>query len=955
MDIASDSSTVMVTELFFQQARLRPDAPAIEISAAAGSGPLANRTITYGALAESATALARFVQESGEPGDRVAVITHDEVELATALLGITRAGRIYFPLDPATPAERLRSQLRHASPRICLVGSDMDASLPRENLAPGSVRFFADLANTAQPEVEAKPVRSAGPDGACVLFYTSGTTGAPKGILSTGQAIAHFTLWERDLLDAGPGTRVARITSPGFDASLRDFLLPLTSGGTVCVAATPARTLEPAELAAWLREARVNVLHTTPSIFRGLLVTLDPGDPPALNDVLLAGETLWPADAARFFAAFGHGARLWNLYGPSETTMIKFFHRVNEGDARSSSIPVGHGLPGVRAVLLNSAGTAVAPGEIGEVFIETPFALAGYFQDQAQTAERFTARPDGGGTYRTGDFGRLRPDGGLEFLGRRDGQLKIRGVRVETAEVEFHLRALPSVRDLALVDRTAPGGETYLCAFLVSDQPIDAAALRLALARHLPAAMVPAVFVAMNAIPRTLNGKLDRRALPADPAFAARPPHREPRDAREQELARVWSEVLGLPRIGIDDDFFALGGHSITATRVLTMIRKIQGRAPALADFFGHPTIAGLSRFMRDTDVSHGATPHADSYRAVYNSIDNRLFAMGDSILVPLRRGASANGATIVLFHPAAGNLFPYLPLLPLLDPSATVLGIQHPLLTGDRAALSLEELARRYAETLAARISPGPLVLAGWSFGGTVAHATACLLVQREPRRAPPEVVLIDSYTRGPTAKPDHALVMGLAYLAADLLNVPPRPGADVPYGTVSAARTGAVMRLVVDQFGIEWRELAVTPAVAGLSARLVGELEQRSPWLRLVPAGLLRRLPVAARSFLLVLAARGAGYLGSIPVFATIKLIKLFCENTALLHRFRPTVFPGPVTLLLSDESDREAYDLPAVWRAWCAREPVLRKLPGNHYALLKEPALRDVAAAINARLPG
>ncbi|MES1241996.1 MAG: amino acid adenylation domain-containing protein [Acidobacteriota bacterium] len=591
-----------VQELFCRVADRDRSRPAIE------AGEL---RLTYGEVEDRSNNLANLLAGSGvEKGDLVGILAEDPVDVVISILACLKAGLVFVPLDPRVPVPRLALLLEEVAPRRLLVESGFAA------LAGNGVEVFLLEQGLVAGETSWNPERRlepAEPDQMCYVYFTSGSTGRPKGIAGRLKAIDHFIRWQMDTFEVGEGTRVSQLTNPAFDASLRDFFLPLCAGGTICAPPDRDLILDPGRLSRWLDEQRVEVVHCVPSLFRALLNDgLDPERFSALRLVFLAGEPLLPSDVARWSEVYGDRIRLINLYGPSETTMVKLFHCVEAADRERRFIPIGKPMRGARAVVVDAKNRACAPGQIGEILIRTPFRSLGYFNRPDLTREVFVQSPFSDNpddiVYRTGDLGRLLADGNLEFLGRKDHQVKIRGARIELAEVEDRLRAHPAVQDQVVVDRDDAAGNKFLCAYVVLREKVDPGALREFLAVHLPEVAIPTSFVVLDELPRTISGKVDRRALPA-PVTARRGADGEagPRNAVEELLASLWAEVLRADRIGIHDHFFAIGGHSLLATQVLSRVRRVFGVEVSLRSFFAAPTIAGLARRIAGEGRIEGA------------------------------------------------------------------------------------------------------------------------------------------------------------------------------------------------------------------------------------------------------------------------------------------------------------------------------------------------------------
>jgi amino acid adenylation domain-containing protein len=564
--------------------------------------------VTYRQLESRATEFAGILLDAGaEVGDLVAILGGETAEVIESMLGVLKAGCAFVPLDPKFPAATLSATVSEVQPRWWLVTpaySHLFEQLRREHgfeatMIPMDAVGSDELAGARRP-TRALPVAVA-PDALCYVYFTSGSTGRPKGIAGRLKAIDHFVRWEIETFGIGEGTRVSQLTSPAFDAFLRDVFVPLVAGGTVCVPPSREVLLDGAKLTAWIEQQAVNLIHCTPSLFRSILAQgLQSTNFPALRHVLLAGEPLLPSDVAKWLGIFRDRIQLVNLYGPSETTMVKLFHIVTPEDAEGRSIPIGRPMAGARAIVVDEQGKPCLPGKVGEIYIRTPYRALGYLNRPDLTSEVFVQNPFGSQpddlVYKTGDLGRLREDGSLEFIGRRDLQVKIRGVRVELGPIEDLLRSHEAVVDVALIDRTDSQGNKSLCAFLVLRHEFTTSRLVEFLREHLPDSMIPSAFRLMEALPRTLSGKVDRRAL-TDPGQAGSwlgTEYVAPRTPVEEELCKIFGELLGIPKVGIRDNFFEMGGHSLLATLLLSRIRAAFGVEVPLRQVFRTPSVEDL-------------------------------------------------------------------------------------------------------------------------------------------------------------------------------------------------------------------------------------------------------------------------------------------------------------------------------------------------------------------------
>jgi amino acid adenylation domain-containing protein len=594
--VAGPSGHAPVHELVAGVASRHPDRTAIEAG---------GRRVAYAELEAHANGLAAQLLAEGTPrGTLVAVLAEDPLLVIPALLAILKAGLVFVPLDPGLPERRLARMLGEVAPGWLLVEPGLAGLAERLAAAgtadppAGSRPRVSVLDEDAAAPAGAPPAVTTQPDDPCYVYFTSGSTGSPKGIVGRRKGLDHFVRWEIATLGIEAGTRVSQLTIPTHDPFLRDVFVPLCAGGTVCVPPEPTARLEPGRLVAWLDRHDVHLVHSVPSLLRVLLgERLRPELFPGLRWMLLAGEPLLPADVRRFRAIFGDRVELVNLYGPTETTLAKLFHRVRPEDLERPVIPIGRPIGGAKAVVVDESRGICPPGVAGEIYIRTPFRSLGYLGRPDLTREVFVPNPFSSDpddvVYKTGDLGRVRDDGAIEFLGRIDHQVKIRGIRVEPAETESALREHEQVHDAVVVAREDGAGGTSLCAYVVTAGRPAPGALRGLLAQSLPEVMIPTAFVLLDRLPRTPTGKVDRASLPPPPEEQRR--FLAPRTPTEELLAVLWQQLLGRDRVGADDDFFALGGHSLLALQVLSRVRERFGVEIALGELLRRRVLSALA------------------------------------------------------------------------------------------------------------------------------------------------------------------------------------------------------------------------------------------------------------------------------------------------------------------------------------------------------------------------
>jgi aspartate racemase len=580
-----------VHQLFEAQADETPGAIAVVYG---------DERLTYHELDRRANRLAHHLRELGVgPEVRVGVALERSVELVVALLAVLKAGGAYLPLDPSYPARRLAFMLADGQCPVVVTEERLVERLDARDVCV--VRLDADRRRiaAASPERVASGVDA---DGLAYVSYTSGSTGSPKGVAVPHRAVARLVRGA-SYARLAPDEVFLQLAPVSFDASTFEIWGALLSGARLAVA--PASALSLAELGRTLREHHVTTLWLTAGLFcRMVDEQLD--DLRGVRQLLAGGDVLSVPHVGRVLRELPE-CRLINGYGPTETTTFACCYPAGPLSGSRDSLPIGGPIANTRVYVLDLHLNPAPVGVPGELYIGGDGLARGYLDRPALTAEHFVPDPfgaePGSRLYRTGDRVRWLPEGVLEFLGRLDQQVKVRGYRIEPTEVEAALGEHPAVREAAVVAQEDPIGEKYLVAYVVPREEggsLPAGELRRFLQGRLPGYMVPAAFVVLRALPLTANGKLDRAALPTpapsagaglelDAAFVA------PRTTAETVLAAIWAESLGVSRVGIHDDFFALGGHSLLATQVVSRIRDKLGAEVPLRLFFERPTVAGLA------------------------------------------------------------------------------------------------------------------------------------------------------------------------------------------------------------------------------------------------------------------------------------------------------------------------------------------------------------------------
>ncbi|HHS9951451.1 TPA: enterobactin non-ribosomal peptide synthetase EntF [Klebsiella quasipneumoniae subsp. similipneumoniae] len=709
-DTAMPLPATTLSALVADQARKTPDAPALAD---------ANWQFSYREMRQQVVALAQLLRQRGvKPGDSVAVALPRSVFLTLALHGIVEAGAAWLPLDTGYPDDRLRMMLEDARPSLLIASEDQ---LARFSDIPGleSLCYQQPLA-----VAEDAPLALSKPDHTAYIIFTSGSTGRPKGVMVGQTAIVNRLLWMQDRYPLSADDVVAQKTPCSFDVSVWEFWRPFIAGARL-VMAEPEAHRDPQAMQQFFAHYGVTTTHFVPSMLAAFVASLDADSVAAcrtLRRVFCSGEAL-PTELCREWERLT-GAPLHNLYGPTEAAVDVSWYPACGPELAAvtgSSVPIGWPVWNTGLRILDAAMRPVPPGVAGDLYLTGIQLAQGYLGRPDLTASRFIADPFAPGErmYRTGDVARWLANGAVEYLGRSDDQLKIRGQRIELGEIDRAMSALPDVAQAVshacvFNQAAATGGDArQLVGYLVSDSglPLDTAALKARLAEQLPPHMVPVVLMQLADLPLSANGKLDRKALPL-PTLGGERSGRPPEPGMETLVAAAFSQLLGCEVNDIDADFFALGGHSLLAMRLAAQLSRQLARQVTPGQVMVASTVGKLSALLA-ADLS-----------------DEQAQRLGLDTLLPLRE---SDGPTLFCFHPASGFAWQFSVLARYLSPRWSITGIQSPRPQGPMAsAASLDEVCEHHLQTLLAQQPHGPYYLFGYSLGGTLAQGIAARLRQR-------------------------------------------------------------------------------------------------------------------------------------------------------------------------------------------------------------------------------
>ncbi len=883
----------------------RPGAPAVQ------SG---NIVLTYHELNERASVAARHLRECGVRSEsRVAISMMPSEAMIVGVLAILKAGGVCVPMDPSIPLERLQFMLADSQADVVLTDPDFAG---RFDGGPCRVTCLpAADAPTGDTDLE----DLATPDSLAYIIYTSGSTGRPKGVcVAHREAASHFEIM-RDAYTLRDDDRMLLFASLSFDASFEQMFVTLTGGGALVV--TDAHALLPTEFSTFIRDMRVSVLDIPPAFWQQWM---DEGMPGGLEyvgpqfRVLALGGDVLPVESLRQWRKIPGNAsvRLLNAYGPTETVVTATVFEVPSEfgqDPSAERIPIGFPLPGTELYVLDRHRNLVPKGLPGELYIGGNRLARGYWNRPELTEERFVPHPftpkPGARLYRTGDLVLLREDGALEFLGRIDHQVKIRGFRIELGEIEAVLLGHPAIRDAAVIRCEDRPGDAYLAAYVVAveERSLDASALRAHLRLSLPDYMMPSVFMFMEALPRLLSGKVDRKGLPAparDSAKASPEDPEEPHTDLERILVGIWEEILRVDRVRVHDNFFDIGGHSLLAMRVLSRMRDALQVTLPLRTFILHPTIEGLVQAI------HEAAPES---------------AQGFDPCIVVLRGTGTKPPLFCALG-AGGAAFSYSALAKHLDASQPVYGLQYSHLPDFEQFATVESVAARYIEAICTVQPEGPYHIAGWSYGGVVAYEIAQQLITQGAEVA--LLAVIDCQAKVPSP-PSLSRYVGRFrhHVTRNWKRI-----------VILASNRETVMAYARDLLRLMLKK-KTAPGAARLSIR---------EYIHFAISD-IRRVYAMKQSGIDVPEAH-VSRLGMLEDTFVRRVIAGFRANERAAAAYRMRPYPGPLTLFRTEDTPLAfaRNDLTLGFKDLASRVDV-RMLEGHHLMLVREPYVTVLAKSL------
>jgi amino acid adenylation domain-containing protein len=714
----ADYPQACIHDLISKQAWKNSSAPAVICG---------EEILSYGELDIHANQLAHFLQSKGVSQNTVVgIFLPRSGRMVISQLATIKAGGAYLPLDTTYPLERIRFMLEDAQPKLVITVSTLLNQLP-DTIETICLDTEAGIINGFE---KAEPHISISPDELAYVIYTSGSTGHPKGVMSTHRGAVNFIAHMIKAHVLNGSDRVLQLTPLSFDASVRDTLGTLIFGGTILLMDDEQMRNPDAILSTITKYSASCILSIVPTMLNFLSETALAQGFNKNNDLRLimpSGEILQIKDVQRAWAAFGSKVKIVNQYGPTECSMISAVYTIEEDTIENLPvIPIGKPISNTRLYILDKSLKPVPIGAKGELYIGGLGVGRGYINQSNLTMEHFIHDPystlTGGRMYKTGDVARYWPDGTLEFYGRQDNQVKLRGYRVELGEIEAVLRDHPSVKEIAVVLWSDISSDQLIAYVVLKDRSSTYDDLREFVARRLPFYMVPSSFVILDSLPLTPNRKIDRRALPRPDQQV--PVHVVPRNDTERRLLEIWKEILNLNNIGVTDNFFDIGGHSLMAVRLFARIENTFGTKLPLTALFQHGTVEELARLI--------------------NKPQNALHS---PIIIPMQ---TQGNKTPIFFVPGLGTSPLYMRELALgFSPLRPVYGLQSVFQGKTIEKRSIDETAKLYCDQLLTLLPDTPIALFGHSAGGLIALEVAHLLTSEG--KLVTMVGLLDSYPPGP------------------------------------------------------------------------------------------------------------------------------------------------------------------------------------------------------------
>ena len=866
----------LVAKMFADWVQKNPAQPAISQG---------DQIWNYGKLNNKAEALAQVLLNHGiQCGDVVALLGTRSLGLIASMIAILLSGGVLLLIDSTLPSDRQKLMLETAKAKYILhINSQQSQTEDVICVHPNT----GEVINSQIENYSIIPLPQITGNDAAYIFFTSGTTGVPKGVLGCHKGMSHFLIWQRQTFEIGTQDRIGQLTALSFDVVLRDIFLPLTSGATLCLpdwetnqvksednfALFPiSNILEPTQVLKWLEREKITVMHTVPSLAQLWLTNVPEGiSLHSLRWLFLAGEPLKETLINQWRRKFPQSGKIINLYGPTETTLAKCYYEI-PAEPTPGIQPIGLPIPETQALIFTANHQLCGIGEIGEIVLRTPFHSLGYINTKENNNSRFVNNPfrndENDQLYYTGDLGRYRLDGSLEILGRRDYQVKIRGVRIEPGEIEAVLLQHSDIHQVVVIAREDIPGDQRLVAYIIPNQNSAPSIneFRQFLSTKLPQYMIPSAFVMLNVLPLNPNGKVDRRSLPPTDLSKQESQNNTFVAARndvERQLIEIWEQVLGVHPIGIRDNFFELGGHSLLAVKLFWQIEQKFGKSLPLATLFKSGNIENLAHQLSSETKSTNSC----------------------SSLVEIQPLGSK--PPFFCIHGLGGEVLCFRDLSKHLGTDQPFYALQAQGLNGNQPFhTKVEDMASHYIQEIKTIQPQGPYFLGGYSFGGLVVFEMARQLHEQGEK------------------------IAFLAVLDTCLVN--------------HIQRDSFLKRILLHFHNIQQKGLSY------LFHRIID-------WSKLGKDQM-------ENSYMLYLES-----INALP--DNDKHLLITSINTEVASKYIVPVYPGQMTLLRTEDQSRTSavgfrYDPQYGWGDLVMGGLNIQYVPGSHHSLLEEPHVQVVA---------
>ena len=896
-----------IHRLFEKQAALRPSAIAVIDQSA---------RYTYQELNSRSNRMAAYLQELGvKPQDRIAVCVERSADLIVSILAILKTGSAYVPLDSDYPKDRLASIMENCAPTILITQSHLASRFPHD--APRTVCI-----DTLENELNRQPEENLTVEGdgesLAYIAYTSGSTGVPQGVCVPHRAVNRLVI-NTDYVPFGHDDVVAQASNVAFDAATFEIWGSLLNGGALTTVSKET-LLSPEKLKETIEHQGITIMFMTPALFNQV-ARVAPSTFEKLNYLLLGGEALTPRWVKE---VLNHGAptKLLNGYGPTETTTFATTHRITHADADSESIPIGRPITNTQTYVLDEHLQPVPVGIEGELYIGGPGLALGYHNDPERTAERFVAHPFDNNPdarlYRSGDRVKLLPNGNLEFLGRRDFQVKMRGFRIELSEIETILEQIPGVHSAAVLMREEGPLGKHLAGYVATDSSdTTVESINETLGKKLPVHMIPATYSIMDSLPLNANGKIDRKALLKLEVVQqiASTSNQELQTETEQSIGLQWCDVFELESIDADANFFELGGHSLLAIELIANIRERLNIELSLENLFDRPTVRGLSHIAdtkENASTNDETTPESNYVEMLRPGTTKTSFFC-----------ATGAGSVTGYYTPLASHLSSEQPFYGLKDPS----------LDSEAAGSypAVEDLAARFVMAIREIQPHGPYRLGGWSFGGVVAFEMALQLIRKG--EAIEKLIMLDAQlppqsqgASGQTSKGKRDLGARISSRLKIMLNAWP-----------------LVLGYLRDAVKIAIRKLMNRNKSQSETVQMSEYF--RWAWHDMGRQESLRKAGLASHNF-------SDSRLTMIEDPFVRLVFRTMNSRQHALRSYKPETYPDGLTIICGDNWNRESRPKLG-WDAAVQGLIEVHEVPGSHEAFLEKPYVVEVARILQTTL--